>query len=242
MQCQGRQGRGAARPRGASSLVLGGLCDQVDPGGSGESSRRRWRRGEGGRACLQGCGLALGWRWRAGGPWVTGVLFVFQHSHLLLRHRHPSKDMPSSLHPDPTSGPPGEQSSYRPTSLKWTFQKLTSITMSWISSQRNARGELTGILFCLSFKRNPPFSSQQIPWVLFPSGELPLCSLLFNVLVLRYSECTPSVCSSVRVHPGRLPRSPALRPLQHSGICPWRRPARERAAFTLLLSLSGLCA
>lgn len=170
------------------------------PGGGGAVERA------GGRAH----GPVLGGRRRAAGPWVTGVLFVFQRSRLLLRHRHPSKDMPSSLHPDPTSGPPGEQSSYRPTSLKWTFQKLTSITMSWISSQRNARGELTGILFCLSFKTNPPFSSQQIPWVLFPAGKLPLCSLLFNVLVWRYSESTLSVRSSVRVHPRKLPRAPAL--------------------------------
>lgn len=156
-----------------------------------------------------GLWAAPGGRQRAAGPWVTGVLFVFQRSRLPLRHRHPSKDMPSSLHPDPTSGPPGEQSSYRPTSLKWTFQKLTSITMSWISSQRNAQGELTGILFCLSFKTNPPFRSQQIPWDLFPSEKLPLCSLLFNILVLRYSECTLSVCSSVRVHPRKLLCNPA---------------------------------
>lgn len=75
----------------------------------------------------------------------NGDLFAFQCSRLL-HHRHPpSKDMPSSLHRDPTSGPLGEQSSYRPTSLKWTFQKLTSTTMNWISSQRNAPGELTGM-------------------------------------------------------------------------------------------------
>lgn len=77
-------------------------------------------------------------------PCLT-VTFLFQCSRLLHRHHPPSKDMPSSLRRDPTSGPPGEQSSYRPTSLKWTFQKLTSITMNWISSQRNAQGELTGI-------------------------------------------------------------------------------------------------
>lgn len=76
---------------------------------------------------------------------VTRFSWPLQCSRLLRRRRRPSKDMPSSLRPDPTSGPPGEQSSYRPTSLKWTFQKLTSIIMNWISSQRNAQGELTGI-------------------------------------------------------------------------------------------------
>lgn len=77
-------------------------------------------------------------------PCVMATSLLLQCSRLQ-HHRHPpSKDMPSSLRRDPTSGPRGEQSSYRPTSLKWTFRKLTSITMNWTSSPRNARGELTG--------------------------------------------------------------------------------------------------
>ena len=132
--------------------------------GWGVSFKGRRSRGEGENGSASGAcdggvqrggeGSVHGAGARPLSAWSLGnrrSLCHFQCLPLLHHHRHPSKGMPSSLHPDPTSGPPGERSSYRPTSLKWTFQKLTSIIMSWISSQRNAQEELTGILFCPLF-------------------------------------------------------------------------------------------
>ena len=168
----------------------------------------RWGAGR------QGVGLLEKW------PLGNGrSLCCLQCSRLLHRHRRPSKDMPSSLHLDPTSGPPGEQSSYRPTSLKWTFQKLTSIIMSWISSQRNAQGELTGILFIPGLKTSQPISPQEAS-VGFAFFYMFLYWHMMKYTLEGYSSVGSEKCIPMPVTPEccLVPWSPS----QCWGLCLWR--------------------